>query len=66
MRSVSLRQYIYDFEQISLHKLFPVYAMKYRSVVGGDMLNEESKTSVLNRVNISYIDTSFVRIIKHE
>ena len=66
MRSVSLRQYIYDFEQISLHKLFPVCAIIYTAVLGGGIMNEESKTSVLNPVSISYLNTSIVRIIKHE
>ena len=34
-----LRQYISDFEQICLHKLFPVYVMTYTTVVGEGMMN---------------------------
>ena len=38
-----LRQFISDFEQISLHKLFPVYAMIYTAVLRGGMMKEREK-----------------------
>jgi hypothetical protein len=60
-----LRQCIFSFAQISLHKFFPTYLMTYTTVVGGGMVNEESKTSVLISVSISYVNMSNVRKIKH-
>jgi hypothetical protein len=45
--------------------LIPVYVMTYTTVVGCCMVNEESKTCVLNPVSISYVNMSNVRTIKH-